>query len=327
MLLTSATLNELKRTISTQLDRLIDGEVVLTDLPYHKNLGDILIWEGELDYLKQRKINCLSQTSFSTFKFPKLSPDVTILLHGGGNFGDLYRVCQNFRLRVIQTYPNNKIVMLPQSLYYKDATLLKKDAEIMKKHKRLYLCARDELSYKIMEKYFSNNILLVPDMAFCIDVLKLKKLAESDYLSKNRTALQQNSLRGWIKRKDDEYLPENEPIEENLLISDWPTFERFDLTFWMLEKLLGLHRRLNLGVFQQGLASLIDYYAVNYVRSYGVKLGCQFINKFSGIISSRLHGMILALLLEKPVEYQDNISNKLSSFYKTWLQGSSRLSH
>lgn len=316
-LVMSNNLNKLKEKISLQLDPLIKGSVVLTDLPYHKNIGDILIWEGEIDYLTQRKIKCLSLTSFHTFNFPTLPSDVTILLHGGGNFGDLYRVCQEFRLKVIETYPNNKIIMLPQSLYYSDLSLMINDAKIMSKHKNLYLCARDNETFLTMQKYFSNHILLVPDMAFCINPSKLKRLA----LQGNK---EENGGLCWIKRKDAEYKSGNEPDEKNLIVSDWPTFERNYVSFWILEKLLGLHKRIRLLLFRKLLAHLIDGYASNYIRPYGVRLGCQFISQFSEIVSSRLHGMILAILLSKPVQYQDNISHKLSSFYNTWFASDSQ---
>lgn len=317
MVVSSSKLKELRGIISGQLDSLIEGEVLLTDLPYHKNIGDILIWEGEINYLRQRKIRCLSQTSFHTFDFPKLPNDVTILLHGGGNFGDLYRVCQDFRLQIIQAYPHNKIVMLPQSLYYKDLTLMISDAQIMGQHKNLYLCARDNKTFLTMKKHFSNHILLVPDMAFCIDSAEINASSSSDFCeSRDKTVC-------WIKRRDAEYNPENEPNSGNLVISDWPTFERTDVIFWILEKLLGIHRRMKPQVVRTLIGYLIDEYASNYVRPYGVKLGFQFINKFSEVISSRLHGMILAILLSKPVRYQDNISNKLSSFCDTWFTSDS----
>ncbi|MDI5788788.1 hypothetical protein PO124_11350 [Bacillus licheniformis] len=39
-------------------------------------------------------------------------------LSGGGNFGDLYPHFQQFRERVVEHYPDNRIVILPQSIYY-----------------------------------------------------------------------------------------------------------------------------------------------------------------------------------------------------------------
>ena len=314
MELTSSNLNELRKLISLRLDPLIEGEVILTDLPYHKNIGDILIWGGEIEYLKHRKIKCLSQTSFHTFNFPVLPDNVTILLHGGGNFGDLYRVCQDFRLKVIQTYPKNKIVMFPQSSYYRDLTLMRKDAQIFAQHKSLYLCARDRNTFSMMKETFSNHILLVPDMALFLDCSMLRTIASSD-----NTEFQGKKV-CWIKRKDTEYRSENEPIlNTNLVVSDWPTFERTNVSFWVLEKLLGIQRRIKFKCIHRVLGELIDYYAGNYIRPYAIKLGCQFINQFSEVISSRLHGMILALLLSKSVIYQDNISCKLSSFCNTWF--------
>ncbi|UIF89512.1 polysaccharide pyruvyl transferase family protein (plasmid) [Cupriavidus necator] len=42
----------------------------------------------------------------------------TIVFHGGGNLGDLYPLHDNFRKLVIKRYPNNKIVILPQTIHF-----------------------------------------------------------------------------------------------------------------------------------------------------------------------------------------------------------------
>lgn len=38
---------KLRNIIFDQLSPLIDNDYVLWDLPYHENIGDTLIWEGE----------------------------------------------------------------------------------------------------------------------------------------------------------------------------------------------------------------------------------------------------------------------------------------
>lgn len=43
---------ELRQIIEEQLTPLINNDYVLYDLPYYSNIGDLLIWEGELSFLK-----------------------------------------------------------------------------------------------------------------------------------------------------------------------------------------------------------------------------------------------------------------------------------
>ena len=50
--------------------------------------------------------------------------DGVILMPGGGNFGDLYTLYNEFRLKVIEDFPDNRIVMPPQqAAFLSDAYL------------------------------------------------------------------------------------------------------------------------------------------------------------------------------------------------------------
>ncbi|UVP49744.1 polysaccharide pyruvyl transferase family protein [Bacteroides cellulosilyticus] len=162
-------INLLKSLIDKGLLPLINSSCVYLDVPYHTNIGDTLIWEGTEQFLASNHIKCLYRNSTLTYYYRKISKKTTILLHGGGNFGDIWRSHQELRLRIIQEYPNNQIIILPQTIYYTDHSIMKTDALIMAKHPNLTICARDEISHSILKKYFhNNNILLLPDMAFYI---------------------------------------------------------------------------------------------------------------------------------------------------------------
>ena len=51
--------NKLKNIISSQLRTLVQGDYIYLDVPYHANLGDTLIWQGTLDFLKTLPYKCL----------------------------------------------------------------------------------------------------------------------------------------------------------------------------------------------------------------------------------------------------------------------------
>lgn len=44
---------ELRQIIEEQLTPLINNDYVLYDLPYYSNIGDLLIWEGELSFFER----------------------------------------------------------------------------------------------------------------------------------------------------------------------------------------------------------------------------------------------------------------------------------
>lgn len=48
---------QLRTIIEEKLTPLIDNDYVLYGLPYYNNIGDTLIWEGELEFLKKLLIN------------------------------------------------------------------------------------------------------------------------------------------------------------------------------------------------------------------------------------------------------------------------------
>ena len=106
----SEKITQLVDMIHSTLPQFIGRKCVLLDVPYYENIGDVLIWEGTECFLRQNKIKCIYRASKDTYEASKVPRGVTILLQGGGNFGDLWRQHQEFRLKVIQNHPDNKIM-------------------------------------------------------------------------------------------------------------------------------------------------------------------------------------------------------------------------
>lgn len=71
-------------------------------------------------------------------------------------------------------------------------------------------------------------------------------------------------------------------------------------------------------VLQRFINRLTDEYAIHIVRPYLIKRGCEFISPYSNVITTRLHGLILSILLHKPVRYINNTTGKLSAYVDTW---------
>lgn len=131
------TINVLRENIKSTLTPLINNDYILLDLPYYSNIGDTLIWEGTKEYLETLPYKCLYYASKDSFVYRKLPKNVVILLQGGGNFGDLYRLHSEFRKKIIELYPDNKVIILPQTAFYEDRQKLIIDAEFYSQHKTL----------------------------------------------------------------------------------------------------------------------------------------------------------------------------------------------
>ncbi len=301
----------LKNRIEENLLPLVDSDYVLWDLPYHDNIGDILIWEGELNFLRGVNHKCLDFNSVDTYLFPPLAKNTIILLHGGGNFGDVWRRHQEFRLKVIRHYPDNRIIIFPQTVYYENRDMLQEDAKVMAGHDKLIICAREERSYEILKTHFRNEILLLPDMAFCIDRQKLgrwkKKQVDRDL---------------FLKRMDKE-LKEDMPVPEGMEIRDWPSIERNLFVTDILRIILGINRRLErfgIHFLRNFFYVLADRYACKVFRPLFVRKGVLFLYPYRNIYTTRLHVMILSVLLCKKCCFIDNSYGKNSAFYEAWLK-------
>jgi len=294
-------IKELRNKIFEELTPLIDSDYILLDLPYHSNIGDLLIWEGEEAFLRTLPYKCLYKSSFRTYRYKKIPNNVIVLIHGGGNFGDTWRFLQDFHLDIIRQYPQNKIIIFPQTVYYHDEQYLKKDAEIMSQHTNLTICARDKKSYALLQKHFSNSIFCVPDMAFYINQKRL-----------NRYKVNETKDILFFKRNDHE-ISQKIDYEHSFILKkkiethDWPK------KYWQ-QRLFHI-----ISSSKNPYKTFTDKYVEIIYKSFLIRLGVEFLSQYKYIYTTRLHGAILSILLQKPLKLFDNSYGKNSSFYDTWL--------
>ena len=306
---------QLRKQIAERLGGLIDRDYVLLGLPYYLNVGDILIWEGEWEYLSALRSKCLNR-GYRYKDYWRIRENTLILLQGGGNFGDLWRFIQNERLEIIRRYGNNPIVILPVTCWYENTTLLRQDAEIMSRHPDLTICARDALSFDLLRKHFSNKILLLPDMAFCIDAAKLRKYVQGEG---------EGTL--YLKRTDKE-LAANAPSPprkalDTADVRDWPSMEK-DPPCWIRYRktcrhahAMGEHK--GLWKLSRMVLKSSDWYYHQRCRRQIIREGVRFVGGYRNIFTTRLHVGILSVLLGKEVTIIDNSYGKNASFFDTWL--------
>ena len=284
------------------LTPLIDHDYIFIDLPYYNNIGDVLIWEGTERYLQSVPFKCLYKTSFNNFVHKDIDKKTVIVMQGGGNFGDVWHEHQNFRKRIVAEYPDNKIIILPQTVFYQDVECMKNDANIFSKHKNLFICARDKHSFELFYKYFAAHIILLPDMAFFID-LPLKKQPTGRIL--------------YLRRNDKEFNAQQTSlnIPGTCEMHDWPTYERNGNVDRVLYHSMRLLKSINKDLARKWL----DFYEDRFVRSAKLNIGYRFLCQYDEIYSTRLHVAILGSLMGIKVNFLDNSYGKNRNFYETWL--------
>lgn len=305
-------IQQLRNIINQQLLPLIDSDYAYLELPYYENIGDTLIWEGTRIFLKQTKYKCLYSASSSTFFNHKIPESTTILLQGGGNFGDLWNGPHSFRKKIIELYPNNNVIIFPQTVWYEHQENIKADEIFFANHPNVTICARDKVSFKFMQEHFpKNKALLVPDMAFFIDFDKFGEI---------NTTKTERIL--YAKRTDKELKNDIWPsfIPQNAEVHDWPTIEYKAPKYAHADYIVGW---LNFFANIKGIKPinrLIDLMRAHFYRPQYIKDCVKFINQYDTIYSTRLHIAIASAMMGKRVYLMDNSYGKNFSFYDTWLK-------
>lgn len=294
---------EMRALIRTTLSPLVSQKYYLLDCPYHSNIGDQLIWQGEKAFLNECNALEIGHSSRNTFVYPKINSDIAILFHGGGNIGQLYREHIEFLFSLIENYPDNRIIVFPQTIYYKDSDILYEDITKMKSHKDFHFCVRDAKCFEIFSSAGLQHVYLLPDMAF--------------YIPAERFLLRHDiSIKGslYLKRVDGEFAEDNSGVSADF-INDWPTFGKNIFDGIVTAKIINQLAKSKISMFER----LWDWYADKYYRSKLIDIGINFIKSYNPITSTRLHGIILALLCRKEVIAIDNSYGKIGEFIKTWL--------
>ncbi|HEX7645618.1 MAG TPA: polysaccharide pyruvyl transferase family protein [Burkholderiaceae bacterium] len=303
---------ELQRKARTVLDALLpdSSHPVLLDFPNNSNVGDSLIWLGEVAYLRQRHMAPTYTSDMHDFSHASLravlDPSTVILMHGGGNFGTLWPDEQHFRLRVLREFPGVPVVQLPQSIFFEDGTLLEETQEVIKAHGNYTLVVRDHASYEFAMAHFACRVVLCPDMAFFIGSLAAKKDPLYDRFVLARTDCE--SAQSWFV--DAPELREGR-TQYN---SDW-------LEQGMAEKVLNrVHRysaRMRRSLDPCNIWLLGLY---NRLASSRLTRGMDLLDTGHVVIADRLHVHILSILMEKPHVLLDNRYRKLGNFHDAWTK-------
>lgn len=214
--------------------------------------------------------------------------DDLIFLHSGGNLGDRGIWSEGARRKIIENFPKNKIISLPQTIFFSNTEKGKKELEkskrIYNKHKKLTIIARDYRSYDLAKKYFKKcKVLVCPDF-----VLSLSDFERKIDKKKERSVLLcfRSDAESFIKNK------EKEKIKRYLETID-TSYQEFDTT--------------------------IKNKIPKNKREIILKNTLSFFAKHNLVITDRLHGLIFSIITETPCIVIKTIDHKLSGSMK-WFE-------
>lgn len=152
-------------------------KVYLIGTPEYSNLGDSAIAIAEMNFLFQcgYKKSCIKEITQSEFNEKAgyfcrfISKRSLICGIGGGNFGNLWYNEELFRYSLIEAFPDNPIIIFPQTVFFTDdesgENAIIKSKVHYNGHRNLTLVAREKQSLSLLKTLYSKaEILLSPDI-------------------------------------------------------------------------------------------------------------------------------------------------------------------
>jgi len=293
-------MGKLKESLQPLIDIIPENRpIIYLDNPVHLNIGDLLINKGTEELLAASNRKILHRFCIHNYQkfMPLIEEHHILVLHGGGNLGDVWHSHEKMRQAILKQFPRNKIIVFPQTVHFKNETLVEHYAQAYRQHPDCTLFLRDKISYEFVKEKFRVPCHLSPDTAHFLwqtplfpyhpegnkDLLFLREDIESTASDKLHPSIDWDTI---------------------LSTPDYVIFKCLELglRFCRTEK----HNSFLINLWYKH-------------RDRMIKKSANYFGNYATIATDRLHGLILGCLLGKAVKMQDNNYGKLSSYCDTWL--------
>ena len=295
-----------QRTVLLEILRPLvptDGRYALLDYPAHGNVGDSAIWLGALEAFRllgagRPAYSCCVSTYHAGVLRRKVGRG-PVFLSGGGNFGDLYPHHQQLRERAVRDFPDRAVVQLPQAIHFDQTDTQAVAREVFAAHPNLTLFVRDRQSLARARDGLGVQAHLAPDLALALPRPVRQAAPTQDVV--------------WLLRDDDEVQGGalSPPVGSRAV--DWVTESPDGL---------GLRQaRLTRDVHAKPSRRLRGHWLR---RTYGpmarkrLARGTALLASGRLVVTDRLHGHLLCVLLGIPHVLLDNRYGKNRALYEAW---------
>jgi exopolysaccharide biosynthesis predicted pyruvyltransferase EpsI len=314
-----ALIERLRAQVVAAVDEAVpaDEPVALVNFPNHANAGDPALWLAAREVLLGLGRRLAYQCAWSSYDADALRaacPEGTIVLNGGGNLGDAYAGQQGTREQVLADFPGRRVVQLPQSTWFRHDENLERVQRLIEEHGAFTLMLRDEPSLAFAREHLSGAVAIhrVPDMVFA--------LGPQDRAAEPTTPVL------WLARHDPETpdagnpeldgpAPGAEPAGVQRV--DWlvpvagepepPTsFKVARRAFRSLGGDEPVRSRLGAGVLARTFEPLARYWT---------ERGKAILSRGEVVVTDRLHGHVLCLLMGIPHVVTDNRTGKVRAVW------------
>jgi pyruvyl transferase EpsO len=314
-----ALIHRLREQIVAAVDDAVpaDAPVALVNFPNHANAGDAALWLAAREVLLGLGRRLTYQAAWSSYDPEALRaacPGGTIVLNGGGNLGDAYAGQQGTREKVLADFPGRRVVQLPQSTWFQHEENLEHMRRLIAEHGAFTLLVRDEPSLEVARRSFDGAaaITRVPDLVFALG-------------PQERTAEPTTPVL-WLARHDPE-TPEagDRAIDGPPLGQEPPGVQRVD---WLAHvageaepaTAFKVARRAFRGLggdepVRSRIGSGVLARTFDPLARHWTERGKAILSRGQVVVTDRLHGHILSLLMGIPHVVTDNRTGKVRAVW------------
>lgn len=295
LMLAPAVRDDLMTTLGSWIPR--GSAVAIFDVPVHRNIGDLFILAATvrlLDALQCRIVHRAGVRDYrSSAARERIGPDTIVVGLGGGNFGDVYPRYQQLRERILRDFPENRIVILPQTIHFNVPSGRERLAERIAAHRDIRIAVRDRPSLEIA-RTLTPHVALLPDI-----VHALGPSSESSPPPRAGTV--------FFMRQDREKRGSGSRPAGCV---DWPAvFPEYLPRLALAAALMPITPASYSGRLHDRWARYADAL---------LSRGLSWMAGVDHLVTDRLHAAILARLGGRPVTLRDNAYGKLRAYYETW---------
>ncbi|NCC22228.1 MAG: hypothetical protein EOM26_07165 [Alphaproteobacteria bacterium] len=301
-------LRETMQSLKSRLDALLDdipagARIVHLDVPMYLNIGDQLIDWGTETFLASHGLKTSLRLSVRDYRrdMHLIRPEDVILFQGGGNMNELWPVHEALRQDILKAFPKNKIVLFPQTIFFRDEEKGKTILRAYEEHGNCVLYARDRASLDFVTRTVSVPCKLSPDMAHAL------WQAEGGLKPAQGGSGTLHFMRRDAEAPDGQQAPDGSVDWDDLI----PPADKLaaKYIFAAIKRCPPRAARLPLVHLWEARKRAVIRRCVRTFSGYGE------------IHTNRLHAVILGCLLGKKVSYHDNSYGKLSGYADCWLRG------
>ncbi|KAA8831322.1 polysaccharide pyruvyl transferase family protein [Bifidobacterium tissieri] len=271
--------------------------ILLGETPLYRNIGDLAIAVAQESYLERIDLGevreYVENDRWEALSYYRrtIPSNAVIVLQGGGNMGERYFGLDLKRAGVVEAFPNNRIVIMPQTSDYNGTlgdALLRYMRSVYRKHGDVHLFARERRSYELMKRQFPDvDVQLTTDIVMTYH----PEFDESQIKDRHGALI--------VLRKDGEKLVEGDGVK-SIVVDE-------------LTQLFGNDRvRFSDTIFDRSVT-------LDERRKVVLDKLSEFANA-EIVVTDRLHGMIFSAITGTPCVAFDNANHKVSESYNAWLK-------